>query len=49
MNRTCDPKDEPAVEALEYYLFGLGVEVMLPLFDGDDAVAAALRRENLLT
>jgi serine/threonine protein kinase len=45
----CDPKDEPAVEALEDYLFAQGLEVMLPAFDGDDADAAALHQDNLLT
>jgi serine/threonine protein kinase len=45
----CDPKDEAAVEALEDHLFAQGLEVMLPAFDGDDAVAAALHHENLLT
>ena len=45
----CDPKDEAAVEALEDYLFAQGLEVLLPAFDGDDAVAAALHQENLLT
>ncbi len=45
----CDPKDEPAVEALEDYLFAGGLEVSLPAFDGDDADAAALHRDNLLT
>ncbi len=45
----CDPKDETAVEALEDYLFAQGLEVMLPAFDGDDAVAAALHQDNLLT
>src|SRR5262249_45712839 len=45
----CDPKDEEAVVALENYLFAQGLEVMLPAFDGDDAVVAALHHENLLT
>jgi predicted Ser/Thr protein kinase len=45
----CDPKDEPAVEALEDYLFAAGLEVMLPAFDGNDADAAALHQDNLLT
>jgi hypothetical protein len=45
----CDPKDEPAVEPLEDYLFAQGLEVMLPAFDGDDADAAALHQDNLLT
>ncbi len=45
----CDPKDESAVEALEDYLFAQGLEVMLPAFDGDDADAAALHQDNLLT
>jgi serine/threonine protein kinase len=45
----CDPKDEAAIEALEDYLFGQGLEVMLPAFDGDDAAAAALHQDNLLT
>jgi serine/threonine protein kinase len=44
----CDPKDEPAVEALEDYLFAKGLDVMLPAFDGDDAAAAALHQDNLL-
>jgi hypothetical protein len=44
----CDRKDEPAVEALEDYLFAQGLEVMLPAFDGDDADAAALHQDNLL-
>jgi hypothetical protein len=45
----CDPKDEPAVEGLEDYLFAQGLEVMLPAFDGADADAAALHQDNLLT
>jgi serine/threonine protein kinase len=45
----CDPKDEEAVEALEDYLFAQGLEVLLPAFDGDDAVAVALHDKNLLT
>ncbi len=45
----CDPKDESAVEPLEDFLFAQGLEVMLPAFDGDDADAAALHQDNLLT
>jgi serine/threonine protein kinase len=45
----CDPKDEAAVEALEDHLFAQGLEVLLPAFDGNDADAAALHHENLLT
>src|SRR5262249_19623190 len=45
----CDPKDEAAAEALEDYLFAQGLEVMLPAFNGDDADAAALHQDNLLT
>jgi class 3 adenylate cyclase len=45
----CDPKDEAEAEALEDYLFDQGLEVCLPAFDGDDAAAAALHQENLLT
>jgi serine/threonine protein kinase len=45
----CDAKDEAAVEALEDYLFAQGLEIMLPAFDGDDADAAALHQDNLLT
>lgn len=45
----CDLKDEPAVEPLEDYLFEQGLEVMLPAFDGNDADAAALHQDNLLT
>jgi hypothetical protein len=37
------------VEALEDYLFDQGLEVCLPAFDGDDADAAVLHQENLLT
>jgi len=45
----CDSKDESSVEPLEDYLFGHGLEVMLPAFDGGDAEAAALHQDNLLT
>src|SRR5262249_26641225 len=45
----CDLKDEPAVEPVEDYLFAQGLEVMLPALDGDDADAAALHQDNLLT
>ena len=37
------------MEALEDYLFDQGLEVCLPAFDGDDADAAALHQDNLLT
>ena len=37
------------MEALEDYLFAQGLEVMLPGFDGDQADAAALHQDNLLT
>ena len=33
----------------EDYLFAQGLEVSLPAFDGDDADAAALHQDNLLT
>ena len=45
----CDPRDEADVESLEDYLFDQGLEVSLPAFDGDDADAAALHQENLLS
>src|SRR4029077_19728567 len=45
----CDRKDEAAVEPLEDYLFAQGLEVLLPAFDGDDADAAALHQDSLLT
>ncbi|MGA2256355.1 MAG: serine/threonine-protein kinase, partial [Thermoguttaceae bacterium] len=45
----CDSRDESAVEALEDYLFERGLEVCLPAFDGSDADAESLHRENLLT
>jgi hypothetical protein len=45
----CDAGDETNVEPLEDYLFNQGLEVCLPAFDGDDAAAAALHHENLLT
>lgn len=45
----CDPQDEANLESLEDYLFDQGLEVCLPAFDGDDADAAALHQDNLLT
>ncbi len=45
----CDPRDEADIESLEDYLFDRGLEVSLPAFDGDDADAAQLHQENLLT
>ena len=45
----CDPKDEASLEALEDYLFDQGLEVSMPAFDGEDADAAALHQDNLLT
>jgi serine/threonine protein kinase len=45
----CDPSDEAASEAIEDHLFNLGIEVCLPAFDGSEADAEALHRENLLT
>jgi len=45
----CDPRDEAAIEPLEDYLFARGFEVCLPAFDGSDADAGALHRENLLS
>jgi class 3 adenylate cyclase len=45
----CDAGDEANMEPLEDYLFDQGLEVCLPAFDGDDAAAAALHHENLLT
>lgn len=45
----CEPRDESAIEPLEDYLFAQGLEVCLPAFDGSDADAESLHRENLLT
>lgn len=45
----CDRADEVAIEPLEDFLFEQGLEVMLPAFDGSDAEAAALHRDNLMT
>ena len=45
----CEPRDEGAIEPLEDYLFAQGFDVCLPAFDGSDADAEALHRENLLT
>jgi serine/threonine protein kinase len=45
----CDREDENAVEPLEDYLFGQGLEVMLPAFDGSDTDAASLHQISLLT
>ncbi len=44
----CDAADEPAVEALEDFLFAQGVEVCLPAADAGSAEADTLHRENLL-
>ena len=44
----CDAADEPAVEALEDFLFAQGVEVCLPAADASSADADTLHRENLL-
>ena len=45
----CEPRDEAEIEPLEDYLFAHGLEVCLPAFDGSDADADALHRENMLT
>lgn len=45
----CEPRDEGDIEPLEDYLFAQGLDVCLPAFDGSDADAEALHRENLLT
>jgi hypothetical protein len=45
----CDSRDEAAIEELEDYLFGQGIEVSLPAFDGSDADAESLHQDNLLT
>ena len=45
----CEARDEASIEPLEDYLFGQGMEVSLPAFDGSDADAEALHRENLLS
>ncbi len=45
----CEPRDEDATAALEDFLFSQGLEVCFPAFDGTDADAEALHRENLLT
>src|SRR5207248_5870919 len=44
----CDAADEPAVEALEDFLFAQGVEVCLPAADAGSADSDTLHRENLL-
>jgi serine/threonine protein kinase len=45
----CEPRDEDSTAPLEEYLFKQGLEVCFPAFDGTDAEAEALHRENLLT
>ena len=45
----CETADEPAVMALEDFLFAQGLEVCLPAGDGDSADASTLHRENLLS
>ena len=45
----CEPRDEGGIEPLEDYLFAQGLDVCLPAFDGSDADAEALHRDNLLT
>ncbi len=44
----CEPRDEEAIAPLEDYLFSQGLEVCLPAFDGSDADAEALHRDNLI-
>jgi MinD-like ATPase involved in chromosome partitioning or flagellar assembly len=41
--------DAQAVEPIVDYLFGLGLEVLTPLFDGDAQEIAELHRENLIS
>lgn len=43
----CDQQDMDAVRPLEDYLFGQGYEVMLPIFDDDEAQARLEHEENL--
>jgi hypothetical protein len=45
----CESRDEKSIEPLEDYLFAQGLEVCLPAFDGSDADAVALHRDNLAT
>jgi hypothetical protein len=45
----CEAADEPAVEALEDFLFAQGLEVCLPANDGGSADAGTLHRETLLS
>lgn len=44
----CEQRDEAEIEGLEDYLFQQGLEVCLPAFDGDEADAKTLHRENLV-
>jgi Domain of unknown function (DUF4062) len=43
----CDQQDLEATRPLEDFLFGRGLEVILPLFDEDEAAARAEHEENL--
>jgi len=45
----CELRDERDIEPIEDYLFAQGLDVCLSAFDGSDADAEALHRENLLT
>ncbi|NET30414.1 MAG: toll/interleukin-1 receptor domain-containing protein [Cyanothece sp. SIO1E1] len=43
----CDPLDAAAVRPLDDYLYEQGFEVILPLFDGDEAEVRQEHQENL--
>ena len=43
----CDRKDESAVEAIEDYLYGNGIEVSLPDFEADEATVSQIHWQNL--
>ncbi len=44
----CDAKDEDAVEPIEDFLFDLGFDVSLPLFEGNEADVAEAHRNKLI-
>src|SRR5262249_30642000 len=44
----CEPRDLPATGEIESYLFEQGLEVILPLFEGDEAQVRRDHEESLV-
>ncbi len=43
----CDAKDEQAIEPMEDYLYDQGLEVKIPIFEGDEQDFVGMHQENL--